>query len=258
MIIEGRLTSLIVSVGFAALLYYYIRKAEKGWIPDIRRIPALDAIEEAIGRCAEMGVPAHFTAGSAYLSRDTAPQTFAGLAILSHQASLCAKLGVPLITTLINPEAIPLHEDIIRQAYLVEGVPEDFDREYSVRFISSNQNAYASGLLGIMLRERCGANICVGPVYGSIYTILESGRPVGAITIGGTARMTQIPVVVIMSDYSLIGEEIYATGAYITKDPEQLGIISGKDITKWFCIALLIVGIILSFAAIDVPKILTM
>jgi hypothetical protein len=37
-----------------------------------------------------------------------------------------------------------------------------------------------------------------------------------------------------------------------------LGMIYGKDITKWFCIALLIVGIILSFAAIDLPNILKM
>jgi hypothetical protein len=203
-----------------------------------------------------MGVPAHFTAGSAYLDRDTAPQTFAGLAVLSYLSRICVRLGVKLISTIINPQTIPLHEEIIEQAYITAGIPEEFDRDYSVRFLSDNQNAYASGLLGLMRTEKCGANIVVGPVYGSIYTILESGRPVGALTIGGTARMTQIPVVVIMSDFAMIGEEIFAAGAYINKEPEQLGMVAGKDVIKWGCVVFLFIGVLLKLINIDITSLL--
>jgi hypothetical protein len=173
-------------------------------------------------------------------------------------ARLCARLGVNLIATIQNPQAIPLHEDIVKTSYIMEGNPQDFRPEYTIRYLSNDQNAHASGVLSIMRQEKCGANVVVGPIYGSVYSLLAAGTlsPVGAITIGGTARMTQVPVVVIMSDYALMGEEMFAAGAYITKEPEQLGMIAGGDLIKWFDIALLAVGTVLMAFGVNLPRLL--
>ena len=45
----------------------------------IRKIPGLDAIEEAIGRATEMGRPVHYCPGIGGISAVEAPQTFRAL-----------------------------------------------------------------------------------------------------------------------------------------------------------------------------------
>jgi hypothetical protein len=50
----------------------------------------------------------------------------------------------------------------------------------------------------------------------------------------------------------LIGEEIYAAGAYVSGEAEQLGTIAGTDIAKLILIGLLLVGIVLTSAGSEV------
>lgn len=249
--------SLIMTIIFAFILYYLPERAKRGKVPKIRKLPAIGALEEAVGRSAEMGRPVHFTAGLAYLTTDTGPQTIAAMGILGYIARLCARLGVPIVTTICNPQTIPLHEEVIRQGYIVEGHPEDFRPEYSIRYISDEQRAYSAGVIGTVLRERPASNIVIGPLYGEIYTLLECGRPVGALTIGGTARIVQVPVVVVMSDFALIGEEMFAASAFVTEDPEERGLVFGRDFIKWICLGLLVLGILLSISGINLPALLS-
>jgi len=257
MLIEGRENSLIFILIASAVIYYYSYMGKKGKVPQIRRLPAIDAIEEAVARCAELGRPAHFTAGMGHLRTDTGPQTIAGLDILGYMSKICARLGVPIIASVCNPETLPLHEEVIRQGYILEGVPEEFNPDYSIRYLSNQQKSYASGVIGVMQRDKPACNIVIGPLYGEIYTLLEAGRPVGAFTVGGTARIIQVSVVAIMSDYTLIGEDLYAAGAYISEDPEVKGQIAGKDMLKWICLATLILGVLGRFVGFDLSTLLS-
>jgi len=53
-------------------------------------------------------------------------------------------------------------------------------------------------------------------------------------------------------DYSLIGEEIYAAGAYLSKDPVQVGSVAGQDVGKAIALVLIVVGILLTAVGIPV------
>ncbi len=81
MLVEGRFFELVylVIIGFA--MYYYSKQAKEGKVPEIRRLPALDAVDEAIGRCAEMDRPIFFTVGSADISDESSAPTIAGLTL---------------------------------------------------------------------------------------------------------------------------------------------------------------------------------
>ena len=69
-----------------------IRQARRGNVPQIRRLPALDAIEEAVGRATEVGRPVHFSPGIIELTHERSAQTLAGLSVLSYVAKLCARI----------------------------------------------------------------------------------------------------------------------------------------------------------------------
>ena len=61
LIVEGRVLQLVFLLVYSAAIYYGIYRSTKlGKVPEIRQPPAILAIEEAIGRCIEMGRPLLF------------------------------------------------------------------------------------------------------------------------------------------------------------------------------------------------------
>jgi hypothetical protein len=91
----------------------------------------------------------------------------------------------------------------------------------------------------------------VGPFYGDQIAFAEVGYRVGAVQIGGTARIVQIPFFAVVCDYVLIGEEIFAVGAYLSKDRIQLSSIASQDIFKLVASCIILIGVALVAAGSD-------
>lgn len=244
MIASGKVFSFWVLIGLMLLFVYLITTARKGKVPKIRRLPALDAIDEAVGRATEMGRPVHFSPGIVELTHERSPQTLAGISVLSYVASLCAKYDTGLVTTIMMPDVYVVAEDTVRQAFMMQGKSEQFKPDM-VRFIGAEQFAYAAAAVGIMYREKVAANIMIGAWYAESLILTEGGAQTGGIQITGSATVAQLPFLVVASDYCLIGEEIYAASAYLSQNPVELGVIAGQDIAKGLTIALMLVGAVL-------------
>ena len=56
----------------------------------------------------------------------------------------------------------------------------------------------------------------------------------------------QLPFFVAACDYTLIGEELFAASAYLSREPRQLGSLKGQDMGKGLFILCIIVGVILA------------
>jgi hypothetical protein len=239
---------IVITTVMLVTLYLSMKGIRK---PTIRKIAGLDAIGEAVGRATEMGRPIHFSPGISALGVDTGPQTLAGLSVLAHVAELAAKYKTTLWTTIRTPSVQPLAAEIVRQAYIKAGAPEAYDED-KIIFLSDTQFAYASGVVGLMHREKVAANIMIGAFWAESLLFAEAGFLTGAIQVAGTAQTSQIPFFVAACDYCLIGEEILAAGAYLSKDPLQVGAIWGTDYAKAIAIILIGVGIVLSLSGSNV------
>jgi len=68
----------------------------------------------------------------------------------------------------------------------------------------------------------------------------------GAMIIGGSTGTTQSVALAVTSDWLLIGEEVYAAGAYLSKNSAMVGAIVAQDIYRIVFAALLIIGLVLS------------
>lgn len=211
-------------------------------IPAIRKLAGLDAIDEAIGRATEMGRPVHFSPG---LGGVTDPETFAFFATLGHVAKQAARYDTRLINTHRNQYVYAIADEIIRQAYLEAGRPDAYNPD-DVRYLSPYQFAYASGVIGIFQREKIAANLMIGYFYAEALIFAEAGYQAGAIQVAGTTSTAQLPFFVAACDYTLIGEEIYAGSAYLSKDPVLTGSVVGQDIAKIGIFLLILVGTIIA------------
>jgi len=74
----------------------------------------------------------------------------------------------------------------------------------------------------------------------------ETGNLAGSIQIAGTDEVTQIPFFVATCDYTLIGEELYASSAYLSQEPPLLGTLKAQDYGKAIGAIVIIVGTFLA------------
>ncbi len=250
MFYTAKTLSLLILAAFCGVIYYQIRRQQGGApIPWTKNIPGLAAIDEAIGRATEMGRPIHFSPGIGGITDEEAGQVLAGLQYLSYLAEQSGKYNVKLIATMRNPSVYTMAEEIAKEGFARANAMDQYTPE-TVRFISDAQMAYAAGVLGIFNREKPAANVMIGAWYAETMMLAEAAADAGAISIGGTARLFQIPYLVVSCDYVLIGEEIYAGGAYLAKDRVQLGTLVGQDICKTFSAVALVIGVLLATAGV--------
>jgi len=244
MLFPTKILSFATMILFCGLIYYSFTAAKKGKeMPKIRRIPALEAIDEAIGRATELGAPVHFSPGRGGLVDEESGQMLASFQFLSYIARQTAKYKTQLITTICDAMVFPVAQEVVRQAYIAEGAPERFTPE-TVRFLSNDQMAYCTAVLGIFQREKPAANFMIGAWYAETMLIAEGAAVIGAMQVGGTARLFQLPYLVVSCDYCLLGEEVFAGGAYLGKDPVQLGSLAGQDLCKLICCGIIVVGVV--------------
>jgi hypothetical protein len=218
-------------------ILYYMRQVRKGREPTLRSIAALDAVDEAVARSVEMGRPVHYTPGHAEGGLQNpwhGSVVVAGLTVMKKVADSCARRGAHLIVSLNSPEAIPIADEVMRQSYSAEGLPVPMD---AVRFHSTAQLAYASGILSIYREEQPGANMLIGFFWMCAMILAEGGAQTGAMQISGTAEVSNIPFLLAASDYCLIGEELFAARAYVDMDPPHLGSLMASDLIRTITIA---------------------
>lgn len=248
---EGRLVPLVAFILAWVATYMAIQMGRQGKIK-IRRIPGLDAIEEVVGRAVEMGRPVFMIPGRGTFTDIYATQTIAGLSILSYVATLSARLGAKLYVPMSQVDVFPVAVELVTDAYKAEDKIEELDVDEQIPYLSGTQFAYASGVIGMAARMKPAGNIMMGPFWAESMMFAESFNRIGAMQIGGTARMYQIPFFAALCDYVLIGEELFAAGAYVSGDPQQVGSIAAQDWYKLVALALSILGAILATAGITV------
>jgi hypothetical protein len=193
----------------------------------IRRLPAIDAMEEAVGRAVEMGRPILFVPGLA----DIDVPTFQAIAIAGHIACSAARYRNRVIVPVTNTVILTMAEQVLREAYAEAGASDVF-RPEDVRFLSGEQFAFASGVIGLMERERVASSFFFGNFAAESLILAEIGQRLGAIQIAGTPSTLQIPFFIAACDFTVIGEEYYAVTAYLTKEPILVGSVWGQDICR--------------------------
>jgi len=241
-IVSGRYLDLIVLVLVWAGALIAMNALKRGWTLKWRKIAGLEALEEAVGRAAEMGKPVHFTPGYAGLTGSTSPQVVAGLAVYSELIKLCAKYDVECICTVGDPTVLGVATELYKQAYVSAGKAERAKPEQDIRYLSGSQFAFAAAVQGIAERERPAANVMVGPFWAESMMFAETFYRIGAIQVAGTARIYQIPFFAIVCDYVIIGDEMFAAGAYLSREPSAMASIFIQDLVKLFALAVCIIG----------------
>jgi hypothetical protein len=237
---QRKTVTCIATLLFCLTVVWLIQHARRGGRMYIRPIPGLSAVDEAIGRATEMGRPILFVTG---LGTSSDVATLAAFSLLGRVGLKTAEYQSSLIVPCYDPIVMTIAQEIVKSSYLGAGRPEMY-RQDDVFFVTQDQFSYTAAVNGIILRERPATNFYIGKFYAESLVLAETGNLAGSIQIAGTDEITQIPFFVAACDYTLIGEELYASSAYLSQEPPLLGTLKAQDYAKAVTAVVLILGVI--------------
>ncbi|MFH1311780.1 MAG: fibronectin type III domain-containing protein [Candidatus Eisenbacteria bacterium] len=229
----------VIAILLVIAITYYIYQGAKGKDLHIRKIAGLEAVDEAVGRATEMGRSILFVPGIQDMDN---VQTVAGIAILSNIAKRTAMYETKLDVPVSRSITMSVGRETVKQAYLEAGRPDLYNDDI-VHYITDEQFGYVAAVDGIMVREKPAACFYLGAFFAESLILAETGSSIGAIQVAGTAMPTQLPFFVAACDYTLIGEELFAASAYLSKDRKMMGSLKGQDAGKAIAMIFIVVGV---------------
>jgi hypothetical protein len=243
-LIAGRALGLLALLVIVAGILYYMQQSYSGKMPKLRRLQAVDAIEEIIGRCVEMGAPAWYLMDNVQMtSPSVLAPTVAAFQILAYTARMAARLGAKFFVPVTQGLAYSIANDIVEEAYKAEGKPEEFDPFGTVMYLPSGADRMY--IINNMWSQKVAGVFFLGSWYHKAVIFTENAAD----------TTHNIPFLVAICDYSIIGEELYALGAYVSQDPTQTASLAGQDIGKYIALILILLGSILATVGFDISGI---
>lgn len=238
--------ALVLLLVLLPILFFLTSKVRAGKAGELRPLRGLEDLPASVGRSAETGQPLHVSVGVGGLGGSNTAETWAGLTVLAKLADHAAACDTPLVVTVSDPTALPLAQDMLRRAYVRHGNPEGYDPT-QVRFVAPDPMAYAAGVCGLLERESLTSNIMIG-TFGDEYLLMgEAGVRLGMHQVAGTSDPRTLPFMYATADEALVGEEIFAGGAYTSRLPVQIGSLLTQDWARWAVIGAILIAAVLKF-----------
>jgi hypothetical protein len=241
---------------FLLAFLYFVWRARLDVPQPLRPIAAYDALKNLLAHAAEAGQPVHISIGTAGVGQASTPDTMAGLYALEFLADRAAVSSIPPIVTVSDPTALPLAQDQLRRAYQRQGYPEEYDPR-QVRFIAPSVNnnavAYSAGVMDLLAHERVMANVMIGAfddyqtagAFGDEFLLMsQTGAHKDLIQVGGTSNPRVLPFVYATISHPLLGEEIYAAGAYLNSRRSHIGSLLAQDTVRGALVIISILAIL--------------
>lgn len=247
----GTLQALMLAVFLPFLIpFFYLlyRASRSPSRPRLRAIPAYDSLKKLMSRAAETGQAVHVSAGTGGVSGPRTADTLAGLNTLEFLADRAANSDIPPLVTVTEPTAFPAALDQLRRAYERQGYPEEF-RLDQARYIAPPVNGsavpYAAGVMDILGHEPIAANVMVG-AFGDEYLLMtEPPAQNNILQVGGTANPNVLPFTYLTMSEPLLGEEIYAAGAYLLERVGHYTSLLAQDVFR-VVLVLVVIGVVIA------------
>ncbi|MHA2313713.1 MAG: DUF6754 domain-containing protein [Candidatus Hermodarchaeia archaeon] len=241
-------------------LYYVIKYAFHYLVENdqfeakVERIPALDAIDDSIDRCVEMGAPVYYTLGDwAALTGRDASAIVAGINIMGYVAEKTAEKRVPMYVAISMGQTYTITMDTVKEGFAKAGRIEDFDPE-KILYWSDTWPAYQTGTFHLFDTERPAAYMNIGIAADSAvntpgYAII---RGINCVSVGACTDRTQVPPMIYGCENWLVAEELFAAGQYVGGTKEAGGGMAGSDVFKVIVAAILVIATVIGLTGTNI------
>lgn len=234
---------LIITIVGVIVLYWLRYRVLTGRRYGLRPLLGFTALKTQSGRAVETGRSAHFSLGRGSLVTSASPVSIAALTALDYLTEDSCASDVPPLITSGDGTLHLAAQDSLRGAFRKARRSEEY-KPALARFLASSEfaSAYAAGATDVIDNEHLGSNLLIGRYGSEVAIIAEAGARNELQQVIGTDDPTALALAMATTDKVLIGEELYAAGAYLKGEPAQFATLLLQDILR----IIAILGILLA------------
>ncbi len=211
-----------------------------------RIIDAYDRLNRSVGLAVENGTRLHISLGRGNLFTSRGGSALAGLAMLRRLAERTSVSDRPPIATSGDASLTILSQDTLQSGYRAAGAEEQY-RFSTGRLTGLTPFSYAAGALSTIHDENVSANIIIGDLGAEAALLTEAADRQNTNLIAASDNLSAQSVFYASSQEPLIGEELFAAGAYVGAGASHEASLNVQDILRWLLILALIIGSLLKF-----------
>jgi hypothetical protein len=219
-------------------LFTFVRRKST---PQFRALPALARLFRAIGLSVEDGTRLHASLGRGSLLTPRSGATLAALSMLRYLAERTSVSDRPPVATSGDPVLSLLTQDTLKAGYQAAGA-EDLYQPATGRLSGLSPFSYAAGAMTVVRDENVSANVLMGNFGAEAALLVESSERVDVPTLGGSDDLTAQAILYAAAQEPLIGEELFAAGAYLDAGPAHTASLTVQDALRWVLILALVAG----------------
>lgn len=217
----------------------------------LRRISAFIKLRRVIGLAVEAGSRLHISIGRGGAIGAESASAFVGLSVLDRLARSASTSDNPPIATAGEGAIGTLAQDTLRGTYQQIGLGGKFDPTTG-RVAGLTPFSYAVGTQPLVSDKKTGANVLIGHFGSEVALITDAGERSDNLTLAGTDHLPAQAVLFATAHEPLIGEELYAGGAYLNAGIMHDASLRTQDIFRWALIIVIVIGILAKFLGLDV------
>ncbi|WKZ43128.1 MAG: hypothetical protein QY302_13585 [Anaerolineales bacterium] len=226
---------------FAALLLLAFTAWRKRTPASLRRIEAYDRLNREVGLAVENGTRLHISLGRGNLFTARGGSALAGLALLRRIAERTSVSDRPPIVSSGNASLTILSQDTSQSGYRAAGAEEGF-RVTAGRLTGLSPFAYAAGTLPIARDDNVSAHMLIGDLGAESALIADAADRQNASLIAASDNLSAQAIFYAAAQDPLIGEELFAAGAYTGAGASHEASLNVQDVLRWLVIIIILVG----------------
>ncbi len=226
---------------FSAFLLLVITIWKRKSPAKVRDLAALTNLKQSLGLSIEDGTRMHMSIGSGSLLNTRGGSALAGLALLRHITERTSVSDQPAVASSGDPILGMLSQDTLQAGYQAAGVDELYVPTTG-RVAGLSPFSYAAGAMDISKYENVSANILIGRFGAEVALLTDAADRESIPVIGASDDLVGQAVLFASTQDSLIGEELFTTGAYLGAGASHTASVTVQDILRWLVILALLGG----------------
>ncbi len=215
----------------------------------LRDIPAFARLGRAIGLAVEAGQRLHISLGRGELNGLQGASALVGLSLLQRIARIASISDRPPIASSGDGTLMILSQDTLRSAFQNTGVETQFNPAAG-QLTGVTPFSYAAGAAALIYDQQVSASVLAGHFGSEVALITDAGERSGGLTLAGSDSIPGQAVLFATAQEPLIGEELYAAGAYVQAGAMHIASVRAQDFFRWLLVLIILVGAALKLAGV--------
>ncbi len=231
----------LLIIGFTAFLLLVITVWKRNSPARVRDIPALTRLYRMLGLSIEDGTRLHIVLGHGSLLDARGGSALAGLATLRIIAEKTSVSDMPAVASSGDPVLGLLTQDTMQAGYHAAGADELYSPTTG-RVTGLTPFGFAAGAMHISKNETVSTTIMLGHFGPESALIADSSDRENITLIGASDDLNGQAVLFANTQDTLIGEELFAAGAYLGAGASHVASLTVQDVLRWLVILVLLGG----------------